>query len=38
MDDLTFIVVDDAVFMRTVLKKMLIEASYQVVEIGRAHV
>ena len=31
MDDLTFIVVDDAVFMRTVLKKMLIEASYQVV-------
>ena len=31
MDDLTFIVVDDAVFMRTVLKKMLIEASYQVI-------
>ena len=37
MDDLTFIVVDDAVFMRTVLKKMLIEASYQVVgEAGSA--
>ena len=31
MGDLTFIVVYDAVFMRTVLKKMLIEASYQVV-------
>lgn len=31
MDDLTFIVVDDAVFMRTVLKRMLTEASYQVV-------
>lgn len=31
MNDLTFIVVDDAVFMRTVLKKMLAEASYQVV-------
>lgn len=31
MDDLTFIVVDDAVFMRTVLKKMLTEASYRVV-------
>lgn len=31
MDDLTFIVVDDAVFMRTVLKKMLTEASYCVV-------
>lgn len=31
MDDLTFVVVDDAVFMRTVLKKMLTEASYRVV-------
>ena len=31
MKNLTFIVVDDAVFMRTVLKKMLAEADYQVV-------
>lgn len=31
MSELTFVVVDDAVFMRTVLKKMLEEASYRVV-------
>lgn len=31
MGELTFVVVDDAVFMRTVLKKMLEEASYRVV-------
>ncbi|MDA3733619.1 response regulator [Niameybacter massiliensis] len=31
MSELTFLVVDDAVFMRTVLKKMLVEASYTVV-------
>lgn len=31
MGELTFVVVDDAVFMRTVLKKMLVEASYHVV-------
>lgn len=31
MKDLTFLVVDDAVFMRTVLKKMLSEAGYTVV-------
>lgn len=31
MGELTFLVVDDAVFMRTVLKKMLVEASYTVV-------
>lgn len=31
MEDLTFLVVDDAVFMRTVLKKMLLEAGYNVV-------
>lgn len=31
MEDLTFVIVDDAVFMRSILKKILIEASYQVV-------
>ena len=31
MEDLTFIIVDDAVFMRSVLKKILTEASYRVV-------
>lgn len=31
MKELTFLVVDDAVFMRTVLKKMLSEAGYCVV-------
>lgn len=31
MENLTFLVVDDAVFMRTVLKKMLTEAGYQVI-------
>lgn len=31
MTNLTFLVVDDAVFMRTVLKKMLGEAGFQVV-------
>lgn len=30
MKNLTFLVVDDAVFMRTVLKKMLLEAGYEV--------
>lgn len=30
MQDLTFLVVDDAVFMRTVLKKMLTEAGFDV--------
>ncbi|MHC1747520.1 MAG: response regulator [Cellulosilyticaceae bacterium] len=30
MQDLTFLVVDDAVFMRTVLKKMLTEAGFNV--------
>ena len=30
MQNLTFLVVDDAVFMRTVLKKMLSEAGYKV--------
>ncbi|MEF9960405.1 MAG: response regulator [Niameybacter sp.] len=31
MGERTFVVVDDAIFMRTVLKKMLVESSYQVV-------
>ncbi|MDF2593825.1 MAG: response regulator [Clostridia bacterium] len=31
MDDVTFLVVDDAIFMRTVLKKMLTEAGFNVV-------
>ena len=31
MDDVTFLVVDDAIFMRTVLKKMLSEAGFNVV-------
>ncbi|OON96532.1 MAG: two-component system response regulator [Epulopiscium sp. Nele67-Bin005] len=31
MSDLTFLVVDDAVFMRTVIKKMLTDAGYDVV-------
>lgn len=31
MEDLTFIIVDDAIFMRSILKKILIEASYHVV-------
>lgn len=30
MDDVTFLVVDDAIFMRTVLKKMLTEAGFTV--------
>lgn len=31
MDDVTFLVVDDAIFMRSVLKKMLTEAGFLVV-------
>lgn len=31
MANLTFLVVDDAIFMRTVLKKMLTEAGYEVI-------
>ncbi|MDF2877651.1 MAG: response regulator [Clostridia bacterium] len=31
MNDVTFLVVDDAIFMRTVLKKMLTEAGFNVV-------
>ncbi len=31
MNDVTFLVVDDAIFMRTVLKKMLSEAGFKVV-------
>lgn len=31
MNDVTFLVVDDAIFMRTVLKKMLAEAGFTVV-------
>lgn len=31
MENLTFLVVDDALFMRTVIKKMLTEAGYNVV-------
>jgi len=31
MDDVTFLVVDDAIFMRTVLKKMLTEANFSVI-------
>ena len=31
MEDVTFLVVDDAIFMRTVLKKMLTEAQFTVV-------
>lgn len=31
MEEVSFLVVDDAIFMRTVLKKMLIEAEFSVV-------
>ena len=31
MEDITFLVVDDAIFMRTVLKKMLTESDFKVV-------
>ena len=31
MDDVTFLVVDDTIFMRTVLKKMLTEAGFNVI-------
>ncbi len=31
MNDVTFLVVDDAIFMRTVLKKMLTEAGFKVI-------
>ena len=31
MEDVTFLVVDDAIFMRTVLKKMLREAGFSVI-------
>lgn len=31
MQDVTFLVVDDAIFMRTVLKKMLTEAEFKVI-------
>ena len=31
MEDVTFLVVDDAIFMRTVLKKMLSEAGFTVI-------
>lgn len=31
MENLTFLVVDDAIFMRTVIKRMLTEAGYNVV-------
>jgi two-component system chemotaxis response regulator CheY len=31
MNDVTFLVVDDAIFMRTVLKKMLSEAGFSVI-------
>lgn len=31
MDNVTFLVVDDAIFMRTVLKKMLTEAGFNVI-------
>lgn len=31
MNDVTFLVVDDAIFMRTILKKMLSEAGFKVI-------